>query len=94
MYRQMMWHKLLIGLLTAIRGTSEATTLWTVRRMSTRETNIRMEMFLLRHTVVVLGGLVVACLLLDPKFACSNLAEKDGFLRTTEILNTAYFRGM
>jgi hypothetical protein len=92
MYRQMMWHKLLI--LAAIRGTSEAIALWTVRRMSTRETNIRMEMFLPRDTVVALGGLVVACLLLDTKFACSNPAEKDVFLRTIEIRNTAYFRGM
>jgi hypothetical protein len=42
---------------------------------------------------VDLGGLVVACLPLDPKFAGSNAAEDDGFLRAIKIRSAASFRG-
>jgi hypothetical protein len=35
-----------------------------------------------------LGGLVVACLPLDPRFAGSNPAEDDGFLRVIKIRST------
>jgi hypothetical protein len=37
------------------------------------------------------GGLVVACLPLDPRFAGSNLAEDDGFSRVIKICNTIFF---
>jgi hypothetical protein len=33
------------------------------------------------HTLVALGGLVVACLTVDPRFAGSNPAEDDGFFK-------------
>jgi hypothetical protein len=40
---------------------------------------------------VALGGLVVACLPLDPRFAGSNPAEDDGFLRVITIRSTTSF---
>jgi hypothetical protein len=36
---------------------------------------------------------VVECLPLDPRFAGSNPAEKDGFLRVIKISSTASFGG-
>jgi hypothetical protein len=44
---------------------------------------------------VALGGLVVACLPLDPRFAGSNLAEDDWFfLRVIEVRSTTSFGGV
>jgi hypothetical protein len=45
-----------------------------------------------RMKPIALGGLVVACLPLDPRFADSNLAEDDGFLRAIKIHSTTSFR--
>jgi hypothetical protein len=42
--------------------------------------------------VVVLGGIVVACLPFDPRFAGSDLAEKNGFLRPIKISSRTSFR--
>jgi hypothetical protein len=42
---------------------------------------------------VTLGGLVTACLPLDPRFAGSNPAEDDGFLRVIKIRSTTSFGG-
>jgi hypothetical protein len=42
---------------------------------------------------VALGGLVVACLPLDPRFAGSNPAEDDAFLRAIKIRSTTSFGG-
>jgi hypothetical protein len=42
---------------------------------------------------VALGGLVVACLPLDPRFPVSNPAEDDGFLRVIKIRSTTFFEG-
>jgi hypothetical protein len=42
---------------------------------------------------VVLGGLVVICLPLDPRFEGSNAAENDGFLRVIKIRSTTSFEG-
>ena len=39
------------------------------------------------------GGLEVACWSLVPKFADSNLAETDGFLRVKKILSMPSFGG-
>jgi hypothetical protein len=39
------------------------------------------------------GGIVAACLTLDPKFASSNPAEDDGFLRVIKTHNTTSFWG-
>jgi hypothetical protein len=36
--------------------------------------------------IVVLGGIAVACLPLDPRFAGLNLDEDDGFLRAIRII--------
>jgi hypothetical protein len=35
----------------------------------------------------------LACLPLDPRFACSNPAEGDGFSRSIKIRNTTSFGG-
>jgi hypothetical protein len=43
--------------------------------------------------LVVLGGLVVVGLQLDPKFAGSNAAEDDGFLRAIKIHSTTSIGG-
>jgi hypothetical protein len=40
-----------------------------------------------------LGGLVVACLTLDPRFAGSYPAEDDGSLRAIKIRSTTSFGG-
>jgi hypothetical protein len=45
------------------------------------------------HNENVVGGLVVACLPLDPKFAGSNPAEDDGFLRVIKVRSTTSFGG-
>jgi hypothetical protein len=39
------------------------------------------------------GGLVAACLPLDPRFAGSNPADDDGFLRVIKICSTSSFGG-
>jgi hypothetical protein len=44
-------------------------------------------------TDVSLGRLVVACLSLDPRFAGSNLAKGDGFLKTIKIRSMTFFGG-
>jgi hypothetical protein len=44
------------------------------------------------YEIVALGGLVVACLPLDPRFVGSNPAKNDGFLRTIKIRSTTSFR--
>jgi hypothetical protein len=41
----------------------------------------------------ILGGLVVVCLLLDPRFAGSNPTEGDRFLKATKICSTVSFGG-
>jgi hypothetical protein len=41
--------------------------------------------------LVAVGGLVVACLPFDPRFAGSNLSEDDGFSRVIKICNTIFF---
>jgi hypothetical protein len=38
-----------------------------------------------------LGGLVVECMPLDPRFAGSNLAEDDGFLKAIKFRSTTSF---
>jgi hypothetical protein len=43
--------------------------------------------------VVALGGIVVACLPLDPTFAGSKPAEDDGLLSTIKIRSTTSFGG-
>jgi hypothetical protein len=43
--------------------------------------------------LVALGGLVIACLPLDTRFAGSNPAEDDGFLRVIKIRSTTSFGG-
>jgi hypothetical protein len=48
---------------------------------------------LITLSVVALGGLVVACLPLDPRFAGSNPAEDDGFSRVIKIRSTPSFGG-
>jgi hypothetical protein len=45
-----------------------------------KESQVRMQ-----YLTVALGGLVVACLPLEPRFASSNAAEGDGFLRAIKI---------
>jgi hypothetical protein len=47
----------------------------------------------LSYNWVALGGLMVACLPLDPRFADSNPAEDDGFLRVIKIRSTTSFGG-
>jgi hypothetical protein len=42
---------------------------------------------------VALSGLVIICLLLDPKFLGSNLAEDDGYLTAIKIHSTTSVRG-
>jgi hypothetical protein len=42
--------------------------------------------------MVAFGGLVVACLLLDPRFWGSNLADDDVLLRATKMRRT-FFEG-
>jgi hypothetical protein len=42
---------------------------------------------------VALGGLVVACLPLDPRFMGSNPTKDDGFLSAIRIYSTGSFRG-
>jgi hypothetical protein len=42
---------------------------------------------------ITLGGLVVACYPLDPRFAGSNPAEDDGFLRVIKIRSMTSFGG-
>jgi hypothetical protein len=44
-------------------------------------------------SVVAFGGLVLACLPLHPRFAGSNPAEDDGFLRAIKIHSTTSFGG-
>jgi hypothetical protein len=43
--------------------------------------------------VVALGGLEVACLILDPRITGSNPADDDGFLRVIKICITTSLRG-
>jgi hypothetical protein len=43
--------------------------------------------------LVALDDLMVVCLPFDPRFAGSNPAEDDRFLRAIKIRNTASFRG-
>jgi hypothetical protein len=43
--------------------------------------------------MVALGGLVVACLSLDPRFAGSNTAEDDEFVMAIKIRSTTSFGG-
>ena len=43
--------------------------------------------------LVVLGGLGVTCSLRDPRLACSNPAEVDGFFQDVKILSTSPPRG-
>jgi hypothetical protein len=40
--------------------------------------------------MVALGGLVVACLLLDPRFWGSNLADDDVLLRAIKMSRTFF----
>jgi hypothetical protein len=56
--------------------------------MSEQETLLYPEvmMMMVYRPIVALGGLLVACLPLDPRFAGSNPAEDDGFLRVIKIL--------
>jgi hypothetical protein len=46
-----------------------------------------------QEIIVALGGLVVACLPLDPRFAGSNPADDDGFLRVIKIHSATSFGG-
>jgi hypothetical protein len=46
-----------------------------------------------RWGLVGLGGLVVECLPLESRFACSDPAEDDEYLREIKIHNTTSFRG-
>jgi hypothetical protein len=43
--------------------------------------------------MVALGGLVIACLPLDPRFAGSKPAGDDGFLSVIKIRSTSSFGG-
>jgi hypothetical protein len=45
------------------------------------------------YSGVVFGGLWLACLPMDPKFAGSNPAGGDGLLRTIQIRSTPSFGG-
>jgi hypothetical protein len=47
----------------------------------------------LKYKNFALGGLVVACLPPDPRFAGSNPAEDNGFLRVIKIRSTTSFGG-
>jgi hypothetical protein len=61
---------------------------------STSETSVNFYRITLRNIPeVVIGGLVVACLPLDPRFAGSNPAEDDRFLRVIKIRSTTSFGG-
>jgi hypothetical protein len=53
----------------------------------------RRYLFLVRILCVVLGGLVVSVLAMDPRFAGSIPAEVDGFLRVIKIRSTTSFGG-
>jgi hypothetical protein len=55
-------------------------------------TCLHVEALTLPHATVALGGLVVACLPLDPRFAGSNPAKDDGFLRENKNLQHAFLR--
>jgi hypothetical protein len=55
------------------------------------ELNFQFYVYELR--AVALGGLVVACLPLGPRFAGSNPAEDDGFLRVIKFRSTTSFGG-
>jgi hypothetical protein len=48
---------------------------------------------ILKGVDITLGGLVIACLLLDLRFACLNPAEDSGFLRREKIRSTTPFGG-
>jgi hypothetical protein len=43
------------------------------------------------YLIIALGGLLVACLLMDPRLACSNLADGKEFLRVIKIRSTTSF---
>jgi hypothetical protein len=43
--------------------------------------------------MIALGGLVIACLPLNPRFEGSYPAEDDGFLRALKINSTISFAG-
>jgi hypothetical protein len=45
------------------------------------------------YRLLALGGLVVACLPVDPRFACSDPVDDEGFLRETKIRNMTSFAG-
>jgi hypothetical protein len=45
------------------------------------------------NILAALGGLIIACLPLYPRFAGSNVADNNRFLRTIKIRNTASFGG-
>jgi hypothetical protein len=71
---------------------------WSHYRILTTSSGCHIVIFKLYNTLpvynfVVLGGLVVACLPLDPKFAGSNQVEDDGFLRAIKIRCATSFGG-
>jgi hypothetical protein len=45
----------------------------------------------MRFDVVALGGLVLTCLTLDPRFSSSNPVENNRYLRAIKIHSTTYF---
>jgi hypothetical protein len=47
----------------------------------------------LSQKVIALGGLVVACMPLGPRFEGSNQAQDDEFLRSIKVHSTASFEG-
>jgi hypothetical protein len=57
------------------------------------EPNRKLVISFLRMTLIALGGLVVACLPVDLRFAGSNPAEDDGFLRVIKIRSATSFGG-
>jgi hypothetical protein len=52
---------------------------------------IKMKEYVCYIDTVALGGPMVACLPLNPKFVGSNPAENDGFLRAIKIRSTTSF---